>query len=406
MLHSIKKKVFLFIVSFSLIYLTGCKGWFGEKTDIGFIEVPKYDAGSVAYVPILPALTGLVEPVDVVTGFDELIYVADKGSQELIAYDQAGRRLQAMTIPGIKAVAQDRRLQILALGTKDTLIGDKTYQLDALYRIEPKQGGSYGLNNAKITKILVHPFYFRPSFSPTNDVQVRLNDVAVLADNSYYVTRSGPSNNPNQFGGPDNTVLVFNAKDEWQGVMLVQSSQGETSNFFRQPQAIVTTVQPAIFPVNTVSDKEDFYVSSLDPNTSLKVQAIRAQGSEDVGTIYSFATDLIVGDTSRADGFLYTANRFQAPYGLAYQPGSVNYLFVTDSQKDSLYVFSTNGLEGVRPPAGSSSTKFIKVSFGGTGSGPLQFRRPQGVTYADRIVYVCDSGNGRVVRFRLTTDFQ
>ncbi|MBT4052166.1 MAG: hypothetical protein HOE73_03650, partial [Bacteroidetes Order II. Incertae sedis bacterium] len=36
----------------------------------------------------------------------------------------------------------------------------------------------------------------------------------------------------------------------------------------------------------------------------------------------------------------------------------------------------------------------------------LQFREPQGVAYFQRIVYVADSGNNRIGRFRLNTDFE
>ena len=46
------------------------------------------------------------------------------------------------------------------------------------------------------------------------------------------------------------------------------------------------------------------------------------------------------------------------------------------------------------------------VSFGGTGDGALQFRNPQGVSYFRRIVYVADTGNNRISRFRLNTDFE
>jgi hypothetical protein len=60
----------------------------------------------------------------------------------------------------------------------------------------------------------------------------------------------------------------------------------------------------------------------------------------------------------------------------------------------------------VAAPPGASSTRPIPVSFGGTGDGALQFDNPQGVAYFDRIVYVADTGNNRISRFRLNTDFE
>ncbi len=76
-----------------------------------------------------------------------------------------------------------------------------------------------------------------------------------------------------------------------------------------------------------------------------------------------------------------------------------------DREKDSLFQFTNTGLEGVKAPAGSTSTKNIRVSFGGTGVDLTQFNQPSAVAYYDRIVYVADAGNGRVLRFKLTTDF-
>ncbi|MFY8132806.1 MAG: hypothetical protein ACOVOL_06180, partial [Bacteroidia bacterium] len=39
-------------------------------------------------------------------------------------------------------------------------------------------------------------------------------------------------------------------------------------------------------------------------------------------------------------------------------------------------------------------------------SGPAQFRNPEGVAYFKRVLYVADTGNGRIVRFKLSTDLE
>ena len=81
-------------------------------------------------------------------------------------------------------------------------------------------------------------------------------------------------------------------------------------------------------------------------------------------------------------------------------------LCVVDESKDSLFQFTSSGLEGVRPPPASGETKFVKTSFGGTGIGPTEFNKPSAVAYKDRIVYVADAGNGRILRFKLTLDIR
>ena len=64
-----------------LVLLASCEGFFGKKTSADFIEVPEYSPREVAYVPIQPALKTFVEPVDIIAGFDELIYVVDKATE-------------------------------------------------------------------------------------------------------------------------------------------------------------------------------------------------------------------------------------------------------------------------------------------------------------------------------------
>lgn len=59
------------------------------------------------------------------------------------------------------------------------------------------------------------------------------------------------------------------------------------------------------------------------------------------------------------------------------------------------------------PPAGAvDQSRQVLVSFGKLGNGPKEFNTPSGVAYFDRIVYVADKGNNRIVRYKLTSDFE
>lgn len=386
--------------SLILIALTSCKDFFGKKTDLSFIDIPQYDNQLVAFIPVQPIIADFVRPIDITVGYDELLYVVDEGTNEIVSMDQSGRILARFYLKGVRKVVQDRKLNLLAIADFDTNINNVTYTLSAIYRIH-MEPSNYSLNSAKIVNKIIHPFYFRTSFAAI-DAQVKLNGIALLADGSYYVTRTGPNNSVTQFGGPNDAVVYFNHKDEYQYYLVVNTETGVSSDYFKKPFGIVSLAQPPQSPF--VNTSKNFYFTSLEANTALKVQLIRATDTED-GTDYSLNTDQIIGDTSKADGFLYTANRFQAPKGLAYAGDGTNYLFVTDSEKDSVYVFTNTGLEGVKPPAGAENPRFIKVSFGGTGSAPNQFQQPMGLAFYRKILYICDAGNQRIVRFRLTTDF-
>lgn len=397
-----KFKIGLLAAIAALPFLSSCEKYFGNKTDLSFIDVPEFQARTIAYVPIQPVLDNFVKPIDVCAGFDQLMYVVDEGSSEIISFDVAGNELARFEVPGIKKVIQDRKLNLLAIGTKDTTIFDVTYSLSTIYRINlGGPNGAYGLQYATITKAISHPFYYKSTFSSV-DAQVEITDIAILADNSYYITRQGPNNSTSQLGGPDDAVLVFNNEDKFiSPVSVVGALGGTVSDYFKKPSSLASFVQPPqSFALTT---RRDFVFASTSNSSALKVQLIRYIETEN-GASYQIE-DLPAGDTAKADAFLYEPNRFSNPVDVAISGDGTNFIFVIDNESDSLYQFSSNGYEGVQPPPGSSSTKYSIASFGGTGTELTQFNNPSAVAYLDKIVYVADSDNGRVLRFRLTTDF-
>ncbi|MEM0995973.1 MAG: hypothetical protein AAGN35_02790 [Bacteroidota bacterium] len=378
------------------LVLTGCEGFFGKKVDASFIDVPIATDRPVAYVPIQPVWDNFTRPADIIIGYDELIYVVDDVTEEIIALDQAGNELGRFGVPGVHDIAMDRRLELLALGTFDTLGAT----LPAIYRIDLKSnGGAYGLSGASIVNKVLHPFYYKSSFTPGVDDLADFTGIATRADNSYYVSRSGP--NVSQIFGPDDAMLIFGDDDDYATNVRVNTAGQVRGDYFISPVAVVTKAQPPQSPF--VNTEGDFIFASTDATQQLKVRYIDVEETEN-GITY-LVQEFAVGDTSAADGFLYTPGRFGSPTDVTFTGDGTNYIFVLDQEKDSLFQFTNTGLEGVNPPAGSSSSKNIKVSFGGTGSSLTEFRQPTGVAYYRRIVYVADAGNGRVLRFQLTTDF-
>jgi hypothetical protein len=140
-----------------------------------------------------------------------------------------------------------------------------------------------------------------------------------------------------------------------------------------------------------------------EPSIPIKVQSIKFLES-DFGSSYEVEL-LNFRDTAEADDFLYRPSRFTNPVDATLTGDGTNYLFVVDQAKDSIFQFTTKGLEGINPPAGSSEKKNIIASFGGTGVSATQFNQPSAVAYFNTILYVADRGNGRLLRFKLTTDF-
>ncbi len=376
-----------------------CEGFFGRKTDLSFIDAPQFQARDVAYVPIQPILDGFFEPSDVIAGYDELIYMVDAGTEEIIALDQSGREQGRYTLPGVVKIAQDRQMNILAIGTLDTTINEVDYTLSTIYRLNLNSPLGYNISNARIVEKIIHPFYFKTSFSSL-DAEVRFTSLDVKGDNTYYATRIGPRENENQVGGPDDGVVLFNEDDEYVSNVFISTDVGFFRGYFRDPMCITTFAKPRQSP--SVSMSSNFFVAMADPEVPIKVQSIQFFETE-FGSSYEVQI-LDFTDTSEANDFLYRPDRFERPVDMTLTGDGTNYLFLVDQAKDSIFQFTTRGFEGVNPPPGSSEKKNIIASFGGTGEGPTQFNNPTAVAYLDEILYVTDRDNGRLLRFKLTTD--
>ncbi len=389
----------------SLIFLNSCEGYLGTKTDLGFIEVPNYSVRDIAYVPIQPAFSGFVYPNDICIGFDELFYIVDAATEQIVCLNESGVEQGRLSVPGVKYVRQDLRFNLLAIGSYDTVINSVAYNLSCIYRINQLQpNGDYNLQNALIINKTIHPFYFKNTFS-TSDAQVEFTQIAILGNlnseknNRYYVSRSGPSeNNANQ--GPDDAIILFDNNDEFLSPISVSTSSGLYTNYFKTPSGLVSFAQP---PQYTAGTGDDFWFTSIDEDQALQVQNIEFIET-DFGADY--IPNIYPKDTSLALHSINEPNRFKSPISIAMAGDASRYLFVVDSEKDSLYQFTANGLEGVPPPPASGEKKYVQVSFGGEGDGPMQFNEPRAIAFWKKILYVVDAGNGRISRFKCTLDFE
>lgn len=387
---------------FVAIIFTSCEDYFGNKTDLDFIEIPTQNYREVAYVPVQPVLDNFVRPTDVLAGLDELIYVVDNATEEIIALDESGRELGRKKVPGVKSITQDRKLDILAVGTINTIqAGNVPYTLSCIYRLDLSTAFGYGIQYAQFTDTIIHPFYFKTSFL-ARDADVQFNRIAAIGNNQFYVSRQGPRNSITQLNGPDNAILLFDEDGTFVTPITVTTNDGRAfRDYFKSPFGISTLAKP---PQINASASKDFIFTSIDNSTVLKVQYIEYIES-DFGSQYT-PKQMAAEDTAEADGFLNTPYKFSEPVGVTITGDGTNYIFVADSEKDSVYQFTNTGYEGVNPPPASGRTKFVKTSFGGSGIELNQFNEPMAVAYSNKILYVADAGNGRVLRFKLTLDIR
>lgn len=390
--------------------LSSCNFLFGSKQDDQVDDVLKQGAidpnlvpNTVGYVPILPIWSNFQEPTDVFVGYDEMVYVVDKRGLNIL--DLKGTFHRLIPIPGATKVTQDRRIHTYVIGRYDTVLNGESYNIAAIYHLR----NASQENGPIFVDTILHYFNdnsrFNTNFRGTADAAVEFTGVSCIADNTLYVSRKGPTNSPSSISANDNAVLIYDPNGANLGYAIGLNAISSSIKSAVQPSGIGTFIGPPqlAFGMNTTAD---FLLLQGSPQAEYKVLWIKQSFNPETGPEYTGNPALLNFDTSKADGFLYAPFRFGMPADVCVAPDETRNIFVVDSQKDSLYQFSPAGFEGVIPPAASGLTKLIKTSFGGSGSGPFQFKQPSGVAYFRRMLYVADKGNNRVIRYRLNTDLE
>jgi hypothetical protein len=414
-MNTLKHTIYLIVTT---LLITSCSALFGTKQDDQVEDVLRQGAidpdlvpQNVGYVPLFPFFTGFNNPVDIFVGYDELIYVVDENGLNIL--DQKGSRYQIIPIPGATDVTQDRRLHTYVSGRVNLPRGPggSMVNLAAVYKLENTLTGNY-----QITDTLIHPDcdFSRSitAFRGADDELVKFTGLATLHDNTLYITRTGPRNDPNSFIVPDNTVLVFDMNGTNLG-----SARGLTPNSANLRSALglssIATFAAPPQRLEGLSRSKSFYITQSDQSMPVeyRVLSIIVQDDPDAGTEYRENASLLSFDLTRGDRFLYEPFRFRKPEDCFVSPDNLQYLFVVDSELDSLFVFNVQGVEGVNAPATYASRKQVIVSFGGPGadgtaSGPFSFRNPSGVCFHRRVIFVADKGNNRICRYILNTDLQ
>ncbi len=394
-----------------MFLLNSCDFLFGTREDSVVDEI--FDEGAidpdlvqdeVGYVPILPFWDYFSNPVDVFCGYDELIYVVDDNGLNVL--DQTGQIFNTFFIQGATDVTQDRRLHAYVIGRADIDVdGDGILEnLAAIYHLT---GTSTG--NIQIIDTLIQPFLDVSrnitAFRGEDDETVAFTGIATTADNTLYVTRKGPRNDIAGIARPDNAILFFDENGNNTGYA---NGLSPTTSNLRSTWDISSIATFAAPPqsLSGISSSPEFIITLTNTDAQYKCLWITQTSDPEAGISYGENALLTVFDYSKADRFLYEPNRFTNPADVYIAPDFTGYIFVVDSERDSLYQFTRSGYEGVNPPPGSSGTKQIITSFGGEGDGPFNFREPSGVAYFRNTVYVADKINGRVCRYKLSTDLE
>ncbi len=389
-----------------LTTLAACFGFVGceKKFDLAVLPNPGQPSaiGDTNYVEILPPLGGFESPRGMMIGNDQLIYVTDYDRNELVMMDAGGTVLKRRSIPHPTVVAQNTKLDLYVGG--ETVAPNGIDTIGAIYRIylvrfdtsyvsriDTVINSSTGDTTISVVRRDTSYFFnhdlehapMRRVWDEAARPPRRFTGIAVFPDNDYLVTRTGPDNS--SFVDPDCRVLYFNKHDVFVtplGDLVTRPSGGTAVTDIRNLTGIM------IFP-----SSRDFVLTQNSEGVSYGAIWMIYQSTPDFqGWLPRF--DPTKPDQRGVD--FIRAGRFSNAAGIAYDKRRRE-IFIVDSELDSVVKFDRNG-------------RFRRESFGRHKTASDQFRgldTPGGIAFSnDCTLYVADTGNKVIRRFRLSTQTQ
>ena len=356
----IRKNIQPYILSLLMVLTLSC----GEKFDLNNIDAENSNVnitGDTLYIPVNPAWKGFNKPQDIMIGREPFIYVADTENDRIVMLNLDGQILGARNIKKPVAIAQDYRLNLIVCAGFDTL----GQSFSAVYKID-MVSVNHQIGSAPVKRLL-------PQLSDLSQPQREYTGVAVFYDNTFFISRRGPNNS--NLIDPDNAILIFVQK---------KLSNNSTRDSLVGRVALIDPTGTGIMSANKISSLASYgnrsydLVLTLIGDNSFKVQPLKYIMTQDF-TGYQILYSPLSNN-------IMTPNVFDQPEGVTVDNASN--IYVVDAEKDSVFKFNSFGDE--------------LNSFGG----PDVFDQPHGVAFFDKILYVADTGNDRILRFILSTEIQ
>jgi len=317
------------------------------------------------------------EPSDVYVGADNFVYVANTGMNRIEMLD-AGGSIQGYSqyIPHPEAITQNDSLKLLIVNKTNVI-----YEID-LYKY------NHEIWNAPVVGI--DSIQSEPSFQFTG--------ISVYNRFDYYVTVIDI--NDSSMINHNSSISIYDFKSEGSGGPLPLYKDG-------------TGLYTALVPTGIVSLRERYLDASQETTpafmfcqrgkTSLLTNNFKVQS---VTTTIIEGSVALIPNTSFIGSDIYDLNKFYYPEDITVD--RAGFIFVVDR---GAYRTDPTGVvvaDTTQPLPG-----FYRFSSTGTQLqavlSPTQFKMPKGIAVLPeeelQIIYVADTGNNRILLFRLSTQF-
>lgn len=348
--------IFLFI---TILFFAGC----GDRTDLSTFPITNngnINISDTLYIQQYPVWTGFNKPEAVYAGTDQLIYVADTKNNGIVQMDVAGGRYGTFYFDNSvfpKKIAQDGNFDLLLICDSVTVL-DTT---SVIIRLKIVQGGGV-LNQGTPAIRLLNSL--RPT--PNSSKLRRFTGISTYPDNSYIITRTGPDDPLNIDAG--NAILKVKGIDSVSSLTVLNGFQTSGNSFY--------SIEHVSSILTIKNNATDFIITRSTQDTSNLNKVIYFEFNFTNGTYdprFTSASQEIVN------------LKFGSPDAVAFDLNSS--IFVIDSYRNHIYKFSSTG-------------KLLTESFGDS----TKFNHPKGISFFNKVVYIADTGNDRIIRFKLSTD--
>jgi DNA-binding beta-propeller fold protein YncE len=363
------------VLSLICLLAAGC----GEKIPAPTESESGIELGDTTYIQISPPWDGdhgydFSQPKDILLGYDTFIYIADTGNDRVLRMDAAGTVLEEYGgIPHPTAITQDELARLTIANNTQTI-----YKIDVgpegggvvevAYQVESWEDSLRIAPTEVFTGVADSPFLDKFYFVAVSDTTRReAGKVMIFRAGGFGETRDLLADS--LVGEAFSDTLVNPVVEFGSGAGYAHHPNGIYAVAYGDSMRLFMTQDSASFKAQVLTVMRKAYRHFVFRS------ALPADGSVDI----------------------YTVGLFYRAEDVCIDPaGNIFVVDAGDGAPFGVYKFSWEGE--------------LLESFGEPGSGPGQLLNPHGIAYDPfsdrRIVLVADTGNNRILRFKLNTDIE
>jgi DNA-binding beta-propeller fold protein YncE len=357
-------------------------------TALPFSEDRTLDTTYVQVTPVWTEAGGVPfkEPEDILVGYDTYLYIADTGNDRIVKLDRRGEFVAEYPVSHPISVAQDPLLRLA------TVSGESEIYLKDIFDQKPfHEVFAFEKEFDTLVFVVDSSLVIDSTFYPDSlDTTVVVDTLEALVDTiSTLLKAIAATPIPKEeylFFTCDQTGHTFvgpgGEKHQRDQISSFTPRVQDAALVFRYDGPVVPKggdLAKTIFPsgIFTYPHGSDFRIAFSQGYTPNGVQILNGRTYRSV--------------IPRTDS---TELYFPAMFGLAEDVvvDEFDNIYVVDASRHAVSKFNSEGR--------------LLLRFGSFGSGNKEFQRPKGIAYYNKTLYVADTGNNRILRFKLSTDIR